>query len=91
MEVSFEILIVLNTAILFTIAYLLSKDRKPRLIFGVITWLCWLSLGVGFIGTNPTYPAYAILFLGISIIFVLAVVFDTVELLREKRYGKTEL
>jgi len=82
MEVSFEILTVLTTAILFSIAYIVSEDFKQKMLFGALTFLCWFGLAIGFMGTNPTYPGYSILFFGVGLFFVFALLYDALSLLR---------
>jgi len=81
MEVSFELLIVLMPTILFTLATILIEDTK-RILFSLLSALCWIVLGIGFVGTNPTYPAYGLLFFGIALIFIVLTLRDSLDLLR---------
>ena len=83
MEVSFELLIVLMPTILFTLATILVEDYK--IIFSILSALCWIVLGLGFVGTNPTYPAYGYLFLGIAFIFILLTISEALSMLGERK------
>jgi len=69
MIVDFEILIIVNVAILFTILAVLIKEDNAKTIFSLITAITWMILGLGFVGASPTFPTYALLFLAIGIIF----------------------
>ena len=83
MEVSFELLIVLMPTTLFTLATLLIENY--RFIFSALTSMCWIVLGLGFVGTNPTYPAYGYLFLGIAFIFILLTISEALSMLGERK------
>jgi hypothetical protein len=91
MEVSFELLIVLMPTTLFTLATILVEDYK--IIFSILSALCWIVLGLGFVGTNPTYPAYGLLFLAIAFIFILLTFREALSMWgeRKKRRWSTEL
>lgn len=91
MEVTFELLIVLMPTLLFTIATMLVEDYK--LVFSTLAGMCWVVLGLGFVGTNPTYPAYGFLFYGIALIFFLLTLREALDMLgeRRKRRYSTEL
>lgn len=89
MEVSFELLIVLMPTILFTLATLLVEHY--RLVFSTLTGMCWLVLGIGFMGTNPTYPGYTFLFFGIALLFFLLTLYEALSLLGERRKERFSL
>lgn len=90
MIVDFEILIIVNVAILFTIIAILVQEDRAKVIFSLITAITWMILGLGFVGADPTFPTYALLFLAIGIIFVVETTVISVDMLRQKRW-KTEI
>lgn len=90
MLVDFEILIVLNIGIIFTIVTVLSKDPKPRMVFSALSFLCWITLAFAFMGATPTFPMFSLLFLAIALILALSTLLDAVDMLRlrqKKRYS----
>lgn len=86
MEIEFELLILLNVSILFSIAVLLSQDYKGRTIFSAVSSLCWITLTLAFFASDPTFSAISWLFLGIALIFILTTIYESVALLKENRY-----
>jgi len=85
MQVDFELLIVLNTAILFTIASLLVREHNPQMLFSLLSAVCWFTLRLGFVAAGATFPSYALLFLLIGILFTVKTIIMATDMLREKR------
>lgn len=85
MEVEFELLMVLGTSVLFTIAHIISENYKPRMLFGLFSAVCWVALAIGFIGATPTFLGFTFLFMGIFLLLVLSTVWDTLEMLQQKK------
>jgi len=90
MEIEFELLILLNVSILFSIAVLLAQEYKTRTIFSALSSLCWITLTLAFFASDPTFGAISWLFLGIAFIFILTTIYESLALLKENRWG-TEL
>jgi len=85
MIVDFEILIILNIAIIFTIIAILVKEDRAKAMFSLVTAITWMILGLGFVAASPSFPVYALLFLAIGIIFVVETIVISADMMRGKR------
>lgn len=85
MEINFEILVIFQVAIIFTIIAILVKEDNAKTIFSLITAITWMILGLGYVGAEPTFPTYALLFLAIGIIFVVRTIVISADMMRQKR------
>jgi len=85
MQIDFEMLMIFNVAIIFTIVAILVKEDNAKTIFSLITAITWMILGLGYVGASPTFPVYALLFLAIGIIFVVRTIIISADMMRGKR------
>ena len=87
MQVDFEILIVLNVALFFTIITIVLQARKDKscLVFSVLTAIAWFILALGYIGADPNFPAYAYLFLAVGIVFVVNTIIVSANMMGEQK------
>uniref|UniRef100_A0A6H1ZXU8 Uncharacterized protein n=1 Tax=viral metagenome TaxID=1070528 RepID=A0A6H1ZXU8_9ZZZZ len=90
LQVDFEILVMLNTAILFTIAFLLSKELRTRLILGSINIVTWFALSLAFVASQPSFPVFAMVFFAVGLIFTITLIHESISMFKEKRW-KTEM
>lgn len=88
MEIDFEVMMLLVTAMLFTIAYLTMGEFKSKLLVGSINIVCWFTLSLVYVASETAYPTVALIFMLIGIIFTVSLVVGSANLLGEKR-GKT--
>lgn len=88
MQVDFEILVILNVAILFTILTIVLQARKDKscLLFSVLTALSWFALGLAFVGASPTFPSFALIFLAIGIAFVVNTILASASMMGDKAW-----
>jgi len=85
MQIDFEMLMIFNVAIIFSIIAILVKEDRAKTIFSLITAITWMILGLGYVGAGPTFPVYALLFLAIGIIFVVETIIISADMMRQKR------
>lgn len=88
MEIEFEILAILSTAFLFTIAGLVLEDYKKIITFKLLAAIAWFSLALSFTASLPSFLAFSILFMGIGIAFILLAMQDVLALFSDNKKAK---
>jgi len=89
LDINFEILTILTTALIFVILYLLTQDTLNRIIEGFIASLCWFILALTFLASPPTFIGVSWLFMGLGFVFII-LIFKDVYMLNYERKHKLE-
>lgn len=84
MEIDFEVLILLITALMFMVAYLLGEEFKSKLIFGSLDIICWFALSLVYVASGSTFPILAWIFLAVGIVFSVLVIVGSVDMLKQR-------
>lgn len=81
--IQIEIGLVFATAIFFSVVFFL----KPHYVFGFLTWLCWLTVGMMWLLITPiaSSPVIAFLFEGVAWVFFLISFIQLIYSIRVKR------
>lgn len=86
MLVDFEILIVFTASLFFTVLTFLVGDRDSiKLLFNVLSAVCWFVLGLGFMGAGPNFPVFALLFLIFGVVFSVRTIIASTSMLKARR------
>lgn len=81
MLVEFEILIMMEIAIIFSVIAILIQEQRARLTFGLISAITWFIFGLVFVAASPTFPMFALLFFVLGIIFVVETIVISTDML----------
>ena len=84
-EINFEIILITNITLLFSILYFVVQQTLGKIILSIITAICWFSLGLGFIIATPTLLALSFLFFGIGLVFIVLFFVSTFDTIKESR------
>lgn len=79
MELDFEVMILLITALMFMVAYLLGEEFKTKLVLGALDVICWFSLSLVYVASASTFPSVAYIFMAIGIIFTVWVIIGSLD------------
>jgi len=88
MEVEFEILAILATAFLLTIAGFVLENYKTTITLKLVAAITWFALALGFTASASSFLAFSILFMGIGIVLVIATIQDALAMFAEKKETK---
>ena len=84
MELDFEVLILLITALMFMVAYLLSEQLTTKLVLGAIDIICWFALSLIYVASETTFPIISLIFMAIGTVFAIWLVIGSFDMWKNR-------
>lgn len=85
MDLEFELLTMLVTAVLFSLAGVFLNDYKSSIVLKIMASLTWFVMALSHVASDPSFVAFSVVFLGIGIILAISAVMDVLGLLQSNK------